>query len=339
MDPQESAFYGDNALKDHKGQSMDVRDEGVGYISYEWEGAPVGVIDAYAGGEALLGIDEAVRFFNRQQNRGLASSSYEIPVYTGEGSWLAVVMGIVGVPVATFITAYTKKAAEKMAEKDFSDVGLSDVARKSMDALVRLVEVIKHLKRLPDWQATRVTWSSDASEAFIEDVDGDVIAVPAEYVKWYRQIPRGTLKRLSTPISAGGKMVVASKQENGSFHSVSVDHEYVYLLSDEDEATEDQFLFPELGHADEVALEGLVTRGNQSTNSIGLQFKGHILNCIPEAGNVRRYKAAMFLHCRVLAIVNRHVGSLTRLDNRPTLIIQQIIPLEDDNQAQRGLFE
>ena len=71
---------------------MDVKQEGVGYISYEWEGAPSGVIDAYAGGEALLGIDEAVRFFNRQQNRGFASSSYEIPVYTGEGSWLAIVM-------------------------------------------------------------------------------------------------------------------------------------------------------------------------------------------------------------------------------------------------------
>lgn len=318
---------------------MNVREGGVGYISYEWEGTPSGVIDAYAGGEALLGIDEAVRFFNRQQIRSLASSSYEIPVYTGEGSWLAVVMGVIGLPVGTFITAYTKKAAEKMAEKDFSNVGLSDIARKSMDALVRLVEVIKHLKKVPDWQATKVTWSDNALVAFIEANDGNVIAVPAEYLKWYRQIPRGTLKKLSTPISAGGKMVVASKQEDGSFHSVDVDHEYVYLLSGEDEANDDQFLFPELRHADEVELEGLVTRGNQSTNSIGFQFGGHILNCIPEAGNVRRYKAAMFLHCRVVATVNRHVGSLTKLDNRPTLIIQKIIPLEDDNQAQQGLFE
>lgn len=317
---------------------MDMKFEGVGYVSYEWERAPSGVIDAYAGGTALIGIDEAVRFFNRQQTRGLASTDYEIPVHTGEGSWVAVVLGILAIPAGTFVTAYAKKAGEKMAERDFSEIGFKDIARKSMDALVRLVELIKHLRKAPDWRNTRITWSEDASVAFIDDGAGNVISVPSEYIKWYKEIPRSALRKLSAPIVNGRTMTVASRQEDGDFRFVSVDSEQAHLLAEGDELGEDEFLFPELKHGDDVDLEGLITRGNQSTNSIGFQFKGHILNCIPDSGNVRRYKSAMFLHCRISAMVDRHIGSLARLDNRPTLRVKQVVPLEDDNKGQRLLF-
>lgn len=312
---------------------------GVGFVSYELEGMPTGVVDAGAGGAALAGIDEAIRFFNRQQGGELSAGSYEIPVYTGEGSWLAIVMGLMAIPATAFVTSYAKKAGEKMAEKDFADIGMRDVARKSMDALVHLVEVIKHLKGLPDWAQTKVAWSQDARKARVFNDGGDVLEVPSEYIKWYRQIPKGILKRLSAPILRGGRVTFASRQESGEFLSVDVEASQVPLLVGQEEPSEDTFLFPELKHGDDVELEGLITRGNQSTNSIGFQFQGHILNCVPETGSVRRFKAAIFLHCRVVATVNRHVGSLTRIDNRPTLIIRKVVQLEDDQRGQALLFE
>lgn len=312
---------------------------GVGFISYERDGAPTGVIDACAGGLALTGIDEAVRYFNRQQHRGFADGSYEIPVYTGEGSWVAVVLGIAAIPITTFASAYAKKAAEKMAEKDFADTGFRDIARKSMDALVRLVELIKHMNGMPDWSAAEIRWSRDASVAYIYDKNGAVLEVPAEYVKWYKQVPKGILRKLSAPIVGGGSATFGAQQENGNFRSVNIGYGEASLLKDDEDVADDSFLFPELKHGEEIELEGLITRGNQSTNSIGFQYKDHILNCVPESGNVRRFKAAMFLHCMVTAIINRHVGSLARVDNRPTLIIKSVRQLEDDNSGQRLLFE
>ncbi|HYG07691.1 MAG TPA: hypothetical protein VD865_14965 [Stenotrophomonas sp.] len=317
---------------------MDNRLGDVGFLSYEWDKAPAGVIDAYAGGTSLIGLDEAIRYFNRKQAKGLPSTSYEIPVYTGEGSWLALVLGVLGIPATAFATAYAKKAGEKMAERDFSDIGLKDVARKSMDALVRLIEMMKRRGKRIDWNSIKISWSPDANYAYIEDAEGHQIEVPSEYIKWYKEFPVSTLKKLAAPIAANRTMTVASRQPDGSILAVRIEAGESHLLHGEDEDSEDEFLFPELEHGVTLELEGLITRGNQATNSIGFQFKGHILNCVPDTGNVRKYKPAMFLHCKVVATVNRHVGSLTRLDYRPTLIILEVIQLESDSIDQASLF-
>ncbi|MBB4731377.1 hypothetical protein [Xanthomonas arboricola] len=144
----------------------------VGYLSYEWLSAPDGVIDAYAGGTALIGLDEAIRYFNRRQAKSLSTTNYEIPVRTGDGSWLAVVIGILSVPVTTFAAAYAKKAAEKMAERDFSELGFKDIARRSMDALVHLIEIMKKTGKPLDLEKTKIRWSKDATKAIITDKNG-----------------------------------------------------------------------------------------------------------------------------------------------------------------------
>jgi hypothetical protein len=318
-------------MEDHLGE--------VGYLSYEWVGAPSGVIDAYAGGTALIGLDEAIRYFNRRQAKSLSMTSYEIPVHTGEGSWIAVVIGILSIPATTFAATYAKKAAEKMAERDFAELGFKDIARKSMDALVHLINLLKRTGKPLDLSRTKIRWSKDATKAILVDQLGDEFEIPADYIKWFQELPRSTLKKIAAPIAANRFMKVASRQADGGMLEVTISSSELRLLEGDDDENEDEFLFPDLKHGDEVQLEGLITRGNQSTNSIGFQYMGHILNCIPETGNVRKYKSAMFLHCVIKATVNRHVGSLSRLDHRPTLIINQLIALESDNQSQQQLFE
>lgn len=59
--------------------------EEVGFIKYSGAAVPHGVIDAGSAGAALLGLDEAIRFFNAQQSPDLASAQYEIPVETRAG--------------------------------------------------------------------------------------------------------------------------------------------------------------------------------------------------------------------------------------------------------------
>jgi hypothetical protein len=65
----------------------------VGYIKYKGKDAKDGIIDAGSAGSALLGLDEALRFFNSQQSPQLTSLEYDIPVQTRPGSWEAIVLG------------------------------------------------------------------------------------------------------------------------------------------------------------------------------------------------------------------------------------------------------
>ena len=317
---------------------MSLKDEGVGFVSYEWKGAPSGVIDASSGGQALLGLDDAIRYFNRRQSAGFGPTPYEIPVLTGSGSWVAVVLGILAVPATAFGMAYAKKAGEKMAEKDFSDIGFKDVARKSMDALVKFIRLAKSKKGRFDVRKLDIQWSEDATIAIIRTEDGENIAVPAEYIRWYATLPAATLKRLCTPIAPGREMTVGARQEDGTLDVVTFNILDRRSFTDEDTEIDSEFLFPELVHGTEVVLEGIVTRGNQSTNSMGLQYRGHILNCTPGTGSVKRFKPALFEQCKVYATVNRHVSSLTTLDYRPTLLVHDVVSIEERVIDQPGLF-
>ena len=66
--------------------------EDIGYIKFSGGDVPSGVIDAASAGSALLGLDEAVRFFNERQSPDFAGLEYDIPVRTQAGSWEAVVI-------------------------------------------------------------------------------------------------------------------------------------------------------------------------------------------------------------------------------------------------------
>lgn len=315
---------------------IDVNENAVGFVSYEWRGAPKGVIDAHAGGTALIGIDEVLRFFNRKQAGSLNNTSYEIPVETGRGSWVAWILGVLALPVATFATAYAKKAGEKMAERDFSDIGFKDIAKKSIDALERFIELVKHTKKISDWPTDNVVWKDNSSMVGFPNENGELMFIPSEYLKWYWDLPKGALKKLVSPITNGRYMVVGVNIEGARFRTVDVHAGDIAPFIGVNDPADDDFIFPDLIHGQDVELEGVITRGNQQTNSVGFQYQDHILNCMPEMGSIRRFKPAMFLHCKIRATVNRHVASNVQLDRRPTLIILDIIAMESDDQ--RSLF-
>lgn len=314
-------------------------DDAVGYVSYSWRGAPNGVIDANSGGTALIGIDEAIRYFNRRQSKELNSVEYQIPVKTGEGSWIAWILGVLAAPTAVFIGAYTKKAAEKMAERDFSDLGFRDIARKSVDALERLVELIKHTQKIQDWDLEKVAWKDNSTLVGIYNDSGEILYLPVEYIRWYLEMPKSALKKIAAPINSGRSMTIGVSTENGDFRTVSVEKSEISPLLEPANEEDGDFIFPELEHGKDVTLEGLITRGNQETNTLGFQYKDHILNCVPSTGNIRRFKQAIFLHCRIQATVSRHMGSPVQLDRKPTLIIDHVQVLEDESPTQTSLFD
>ena len=85
--------------------------EELGYVKYSGESLEAGIIDAASAGTALIGLDEAMRFFNTQQSPDFATLTYDIPVQTRAGSWQAVVLAGTAV-LGAFALGYAKKAGD-----------------------------------------------------------------------------------------------------------------------------------------------------------------------------------------------------------------------------------
>ncbi|WP_288431770.1 hypothetical protein [uncultured Stenotrophomonas sp.] len=314
----------------------DAEDSAVGYLKLYGDAVPSGVISASAAGNVLLGLDDCIKYFCRKQAPGLAAIDYEIPVKTDEGSWIvwiqehallvATTVGAIG------MGAYVKKAAEKMAENDFKEIGLSDVVRKSVDALKKLVDVLKHTKGDRDW-ASHLHWGAGAGVVGIENDIGEIIYIPIEYLKWYMEIPPTMLKRISGTVREGRSLAIGVKSGDGThFEATTITEAEKSFFGHPPAANDDgELLFPEMEHGDLVRLEGKLTRGNENANSLGLEYHGHVLNCVPGIGNIKKYKPALFLHCVVEGTVSRLYKQSNVAERRPTIIISDITPLESDD--------
>ncbi len=305
----------------------------VGYIRYSGKEVENGIIDAGSAGLALLGLDEALRFFNTQQSPDLATIPYEIPVRTRTGSWEAVVLGSTVAVGGAFALGYAKKAGEKLAENDFKDVGLHDVFRKSLDAVKTLAKLVKHTRRARGWESARYSMENQSTEVAVRNDHGQELCIRPEYFRWYQQMPPHLLLRMTTIVRRERILSIGLKDDGPSEAVQVLEADKPLFEQTQDEELEDAFLFPELLHGNHATLEGRLIRGNEASNSVGLEYLGHVINCVPSNGSVRQYKPALFLRCRVSGIVNRLTKSRFVADRRPTLILNKVVPLEKDVQG------
>ncbi len=309
----------------------DLFDE-VGFIRYHGEAVGKGIIEAKAAGSALIGLDESLRYFNSRQFKDLIVVDYQIPIKTSEGSWVVIVLGGLGVGASTFALSYLKKAGEKMAENDFKDIGLKDVIAKSLDAIGKFIELVKLTGRRSNWEREDFKVDADKACARVIGSNGAVVEIPIRYLEWYKKMPPKLLDKMISPVVEGRELEVGVEKEGRiELATVSVFDKALFVY-EEDEGEED-FLFPELVHGDEVRIEGKLIRGNERSNSMGVEYAGHYINCIPEHGKITRFKSALFLKCVVEGTVNRHMKKRKVADRRPTIIIKNVFPLEVDVQG------
>lgn len=314
----------------------DQKYEEIGFIKYSGESIHAGIIDAGSAGSALVGLDAAIRFFNVQQSPTFATFEYDVPVQTRAGSWEAALIAT-GAISGAFALGYAKKAGEKFAENDFKDIGFKHVLSKSMAALQTLVKLIKHTRRPSGWEVERVDPTMDNPSAVIKNDRNAEITIPLEYFRWYQQIPPRLLVNMTSVVRKDRVLTIGSIRDD-ELEVVTVTEDDKSLFeSIRAENLDEETLFPELVHGSFVALEGRLIRGNEASNSFGLEYMGHVINCVPSVGSVRQYKAALFLHCRVFGRVSRHTKTKILADRRPTLIVHTVIPLEADTQG--SLFD
>lgn len=308
--------------------------EEIGYIKYSGRDVERGIIDAGSAGSALLGLDEALRFFNAKQSPEFAGWQYEIPVQTRPGSWEAIVLGGIATAGGGFALGYAKKAGEKMAERDFADIGMKDVLRKSLDAVKTLAKVVKHTRRSRGWEHARFSMDSLEPEVSILNDQGKELRIPAEYFRWYQQMPPQLLQRMTSVVRKDRVLSIGLAKDSADETVQILESDKALFETSPDEELDEDFLFPELIQGNRAVLEGRLIRGNEASNSVGLEYRGHVINCVPASGSIRKFKPALFLRCRIHGRVNRLTKSRFVADRRPTLIIERLIPLETDKQGQ-----
>lgn len=313
-------------------------EEYIGYLKYEGKLVESGLLDARKAAQALLGFDEAIRFFVGQQSPLLRDLDFEIPVRLHKGSWEALIpitlIDWVVAAVGAGATTYVVTAAKKMAEKDFEKKGLKDLFVHAIEAIQWIIRIGKHLGELTKKKFEKVKFRNENTEIGIPNHDGKYLFIPKKFFEFYVSASPRLLKKMADLIEEERKLEIGV-YKNGDWVRESVAYQQRRIFTQDVE--EEEILFPEFMHGQEVTLEGHITRGNENTNSLGFMYKSHILACYPETGSVVNYKNALFVNCRI------H-GSISRLDkfggyneSKPKIIFSRV-ELLDTNTGNLPLF-
>lgn len=303
---------------------MEKEEEQIGYVKYSGKLVQDGYMDARKSAQALLGVDEAVRFFVLQQAPELRELDFEFPVKVKKGSWEIVIGGI--------LLAYGVKAAQKMAENDFKDIGIKDIFKKAISAIQWVIRIGKHMGDMAIKKFENVKFKDNNNLVGIRNSQGEYLYVPKEFLEFYVSARPSLLKKVSEVVEEERSLVVGLYQGEELVEEV-LTRRHRQIFTHEKEEVE-ELLFPELEHGQEVVLEGELTRGNEMSNTMGLGYQGHVLTAIPEVGSIVRYKPSLFLRCRMHGRVSRE-DEKGRLDaRRPKIIFNRIDPLEFEDESQ-----
>tara|TARA_R110001592_G_scaffold10110_2_gene52746 strand:+ start:8562 stop:9494 length:933 start_codon:yes stop_codon:yes gene_type:complete len=300
---------------------MEQEEGQLGYVKYSGELVRDGYLDARKSAQALLGVDEAVRFFVFQQAPELRTTDFEFPVKVKKGSWEIVIGGI--------LLAYGAKAAQKMADNDFKDIGLKDVFRKALSAIQWMIRIGKHMGDLTIKKFENVKFKDNNALIGIRNSQGEFLYVPKEFLEFYASASPNLLKKITEVVEEERSLSVGIYEGNAVVEeTVTRRHRQIFTNEVEEPG---EVLFPELAHGQTVILEGELTRGNEMSNTVGIGYQGHILTGVPEVGSIVRFKLSLFLRCKVYGRVSRE-DEKGRLDaRRPRIIFTRIESLESDD--------
>lgn len=305
----------------------------LGYIKYDGELVKSGLMDARKQAQALLGYDEALRYFIGKQIPELRNLDFEIPVRIKKGSWEALipetVVGWVQAGLGVVATAYFTKAAQKLAEKDFADFGITDMFKKSLEAIKWFVRIGSHMGNVTTRKFEKTKFSQDNLLIGICNDKGEYLYVPKQFFDLYISSNPKLLEKIAENIAEGRGLKIGTFQGD-LIDEVTIDmsNKAIFCKSEDDE--EDDVILPELVHGDTVVLEGEVTRENKTSNSMGFKYQDHIITSYPESGSIVPYKPILFLKCRLYGTVSRLDEKGRIAARRPKLFFSHIEPIQDE---------
>lgn len=309
--------------------------ESLGGVRYVGESVESGYLDARKSAEALLGLDEAIRYFVGTESTPLARLDYEIPVKVEKGSWQAQIPAWIAGGACVVVTAYLTAGAQQMAKNDFSEASLRAVFRHALEGIQWAIRIGKHLGTLAVRKFEGAKFRDGNREVGIPNAQGELLWVPLAFINAFEKMPAGLLSRLASVVTEGRALEVVVREGSVEVtETLAIQHKFVFCHEDS------SVVLPELVHGDPFEGEGIVTRGNGNTNTLGFLYQGHILTCHPKDGKIIRFKQALFLRCRMTGVVSRTDKFGETTEAKPHIIFSDVVSLETDDSgtAQEPLF-
>ncbi|RNI32417.1 hypothetical protein EFA69_03585 [Rufibacter immobilis] len=310
----------------------------VTFIKYEGKLVEDGFLDARKTASALSGIDEALRFFLYHENPDLELIPFEIPVRIRKGSWEAIFpenldeLLLKGL-AAWSIGKYAGSALEEMAKNDFKDFGFKDIFRNAFKAMTWVIKAATHLGALSRKNFRNISFSPDNRFIGLKNDYDRILWFPVEFLEHFSNCPESLFQKIIGIVEEDREFVIGYieplEQEQAR---VNYKNRYIFLNEEEDK----EVLFPELEHGAYVELEGHITRGNEKTNTLGLLYQNHVLTCLPQKGNIKDYKTALFNNCVIKGYIDRQDKQGTFIEKRPRIKFISISII--DSRGQLSLF-
>jgi hypothetical protein len=309
-------------------------------FGYEGKLVEDGYLDAKKAGEALIGIDKVLRHFLAKEYSDLGSIEFEIPVRVQKGSWEALIPETLNQTLWEGVFAYLSAkyggtALQKMADRDFENVGFKDILQASFEKMNSVIKTALHLGKIKDKEPPNYELSNDNTQIGIINWEGEKLWIPIEHFNLFKECPADLFEELAKVIEEERSLTIRYSLENDQANSVSINNQNKNIFLKKEE--EEEILFPELEHNQYVSLEGHVTRGNEKANSIGFLYEDHVLTCSPIEGNIKDFKNALFSNCKLKGWVDRRDGEGNYTAKRPKIKFDSIM-LSDIESKQLELF-
>lgn len=302
-------------------------------IKYEGKLVEQGYLDARKSGEALVGIDELIRYFIYQENPQVKDFDFEIPVRVRKGSWETifpenidkVALGAFGLWMAG---KYIGSALEEVAKNDFKDVSFKEIFKKAFKGIIYVIKLSKHLGTLAIKKFDNVQFGENNELVKIINDNGEELWIPVEVLELYSNCPQTVFNKLAKVIEEERELVVSINDENIIVEeTITNKYKYIFTKTEDD----DEIVLPELQHGEYVEIEGHITRGNEKSNTIGFLFQGHIITSYPNSGNIKQHKSKLFSNCLLKGFVDRLDKYGNVKEKRPRLKFIDIENLEKPN--------
>lgn len=302
----------------------------IAFLKYEGKLVEDGYLDARKSGEALVGIDELLRYFLLQEDPSISGFEFEIPVRVRRGSWETIfpenIDSFVLKGLAIWMAGkYAGTALSEIAKNDFKDVSFKVLLKKAFRDIINVIKLSKHLGTLTKKKFENITFSENNDLVKMINEKGEELWIPVEALELYANCPQNIFNKITKVIEEERELAIGYNE--GSINveeKITYTHKYIFSKIEED----DELILPELKHGEYVELEGHITRGNEKSNTIGFLYSDHIITCIPDKGNVKEYKGFLFNNCKLKGLVDRVDKEGAIKEKRPRIRFSQIINLD-----------
>ena len=333
---------------------MDTTEEKyIGFLKYSGKSIEEGLLDTRKSAEAILGFDEMLRHFLLKEEPRLRNIDFDIPIRIRKGSWEVLIPEIVDKFLSfegifkVAATAYAVSLATKAATDGLFETGpvkdIKTTFRNALKSIQWVIKIAAHAGSLAVKNLRNIKINNaNPLEPIIEIPNGagEYLSVPKKYFDLFVECPEKIFSK-NARIVEKERILEFGVIEDGKVNAISITENERYIFFSEN----DEILFPELKHGQYVGLEGEITKSNEKADTIGFQYKGHVLTSRPESGDIVKFKNQiiskaddhLYPHVKIVGVIDRKNQVDGTNAKRPQIIFSEIIPLEKDGQ-QANMF-